>query len=283
MLGEREAGVDWDEVASELHGRMGGASRQRGRPVWLRVRRRRAAVEAEELDRSAGWLGCHLEAGWSAAAVVSGGRLRPLHPGQELPAHLLAGQAGGLTLCCVVPRRGPMGWKLVLDGRGGLEEPPQQGFLLDVLRRAAGRPTGRPEPVGLYHLLWWVGTILAVGSCASRRLDWPAVRALNPMTSAQDVTSAPVGPPADLSRGCSTWEDLRLRAAGGKVEPWFPPPDLAAWMDEGMFSRWVLSGLPPVATLLCRCRPLLTPSAYHQLRRTGHVLAGCTLSGPDRR
>jgi hypothetical protein len=283
MLGEREAGVDWDEVASELHSRMGGASRQRGRPVWLRVRRRRGRVEAEELDCSAGWLGCHLEAGWSAAAVVSGGRLRPLDPGQELPAHLVAGQAGGLTLCCVVPRRGPMGWKLTLSGRAELEEPPQQGFLLDVLRRAAGRPTGRPEPVGLYHLMWWVGTILAVGTRSSRRLDWPAVRALHPVMSAEDLALALVWPPAGRSGGYGTWEQLRLRAASGKIEPWFPPPDLADWMDQGMFSRWVVSRLPPMTTLLRRCRPLLTPGAYQQLRRTSHVLAGGTLAGHDPR
>jgi hypothetical protein len=42
-------------------------------------------------------------------------------------------------------------------------------------------------------------------------------------------------------------------------------PELAGWMDDGMFARWVLSDLPSPDELLATVRPYLAPSAARRL------------------
>jgi hypothetical protein len=65
------------------------------------------------------------------------------------------------------------------------------------------------------------------------------------------------------------WGELRLRAAAGRRDPGIEVPgDLAAWMDDGMFARWVLGGLPPFPTLLQRCSRVLSLEVYRRVRRT---------------
>ena len=44
-------------------------------------------------------------------------------------------------------------------------------------------------------------------------------------------------------------------------------PDDAAWMDEGMFSRWVIGGMPSYEHLLEEARKACTQEAFSQVRR----------------
>jgi hypothetical protein len=38
-------------------------------------------------------------------------------------------------------------------------------------------------------------------------------------------------------------------------------------MDDGMFARWVLGGVPPLPLLLGRCAAVLSPQVVRRLRR----------------
>jgi hypothetical protein len=91
----------------------------------------------------------------------------------------------------------------------------------------------------------------------------------------------------DLGRDCSellpaltriagaawSWDDLRRQVRdfdglGGLIDP-----ELAEWMDDGMFARWVLSALPAPAEMLAAVRPYLVPSAA---RRLAHAVRAIT-------
>ena len=75
------------------------------------------------------------------------------------------------------------------------------------------------------------------------------------------------------------WDELRLNATAPiwKLVPGsdsLPEPDLAEWMDSGMFSRWVLSKVPPLEELMHELRTRLHSSAYRRLCRILHQLDG---------
>jgi hypothetical protein len=69
-----------------------------------------------------------------------------------------------------------------------------------------------------------------------------------------------------------SWEDIRRQACrregflGDIIDP-----DLAHWMDDGMFARWVLSDLPSVDELFVALRPRLTPSAARRMAHAVHA------------
>jgi hypothetical protein len=48
-------------------------------------------------------------------------------------------------------------------------------------------------------------------------------------------------------------------------------------MDDGMFARWVLAGLPPFPPLLRQCARVLAPEVLRRLRR---ALRGWNLDPP---
>lgn len=112
-------------------------------------------------------------------------------------------------------------------------------------------------------------------------LDWEGLRLSAARAGALDATTLRdiiEGRPANVlpgNLGCApragrhpsrAGQPAALPAATGPAGP--PPPALAGWMDEGMFSRWVLSAYPPLDDLLGEVRPLVTTDAYHHLRRT---------------
>jgi hypothetical protein len=66
-----------------------------------------------------------------------------------------------------------------------------------------------------------------------------------------------------------SWQEIRAQAVNGELES-FIDPELAAWMDEGMLSRWLLSMIPPVEQLLEAARPLMVPSAARRLAHAVH-------------
>jgi hypothetical protein len=262
--------VDEDEVAGALLGRYGDAVAEAGVPTWLAVRWSDTGdIEAKPVGGAEGWLGHRLPPGWQAAAVVATGRVRALDAGHELAAGLLAAADGGLRLCGAVSRRRQVGWRTRLpDGTAGLERP-SEGFILDVLLRAVGHPTPPPAggPAELASILWLqAATALR---CEGRgRLGWPELIGLHPLLDR-------FGPPdtdqaeALLAQVATTgtWEQLRLATAQwAPVGEPFPPPELAGWMDAGMFARWVLCGLPPLDRIVRMVRRRVTADAYHRLR-----------------
>ena len=67
--------------------------------------------------------------------------------------------------------------------------------------------------------------------------------------------------------GDGSWETFRAVAAKRENVVADLTPDDAAWMDKGMFSRWVIGGLPSYEHLLDKAREACTEEAFSQLRR----------------
>jgi hypothetical protein len=145
------------------------------------------------------------------------------------------------------------------------------GTVADALRRCLGLPT-LPPPVSTAELFaaLWLGRVAAQPS----RVSWAEAARLHPAMEALAAGGHRPQPEELVAAGRALhhsllWGELRLRAAAGRRDPGVEvPADLAAWMDDGMFARWVLGGLPPFNSLLHRCSRVVAPEVYRRLRRT---------------
>lgn len=276
-----------EQVAAALLEARGEDAARRGEPIWLELSGPAPDRREIEVDRAEGLLGWVAAPGAWAVAVVATGRLRPLDPAIELPASLLPARAGRLQMTCVVDRLGRVGWRTDLSHPGPLDRPPEEGRMLDVLRRSLGLTTPPPPRPWLYvEVVDWLGRIAGLG-LRSTPLRWPQVAALRPDlvahlpaaigTSRAHPRTTGGGPGTPDRVDCHpftplpTWEDIRRISASGAPQPGLPDPHLVAWMDEGMFARWVLAELPSPDELLASVRRLVSPDAA---RRLAHVV-GC--------
>lgn len=262
-------------LARKLLCAAGDAAAGEGRPVWMMV---------QEMDgRTAGLvvlpdrfdpLGWSAPPGCSALAMVGTGRVRSLDESVEMPAGLASGCAGGARMACVLTRSGSVGWHMVLPDGSSFEHAPEDGLVMDTMRRALGLPTPPPlTPVTVLADYTWLVALLDT-PVPRRRLTWSEVLDVHPAVLVIDPAMDVEAKEACIDRVASdaSWETLRRVVAGGGGDGCFPPPGLAAWMDEGMFSRWVLGALEPPEVLLARVRGRIQPAAA---RRLGHrVRAG---------
>lgn len=153
------------------------------------------------------------------------------------------------------------------------------GLVDDVCRRALGLPTAPPDcnPSELWARLW-LEQVLATPS-APGTLGWSQIVQFHP--AVQQVRRADPGM-ALLAAGdvelagramadAWSWEDLRLLRSCGQSFELPVSPAHAAWMDEGMFSRMVLSSFADLGDLLEAAVELLP-------RAVGARVVGCLRS-----
>lgn len=155
---------------------------------------------------------------------------------------------------------------------GTVVDEPGSGMVADAMRRCLGLPTAAP-PVGSGELFaaMWLTSIASAG----RRLTWseaamlhPAMQLLSRSGGRRPQVEELVSSARSLARALP-WGELRLRAAAGVEDGGIGlSADVAAWMDDGMFARWVLGGLPSFTPLLRRCTAVLAPEVWRRLRRT---------------
>ena len=257
-----------DQAASALLARFGDEARANGRPVFVRLRPGLGLEGARRRADVWGWTAPESDAG---IGVVATGRLRSLDESNEMPARLLPGLGGGLRMACLVTREGEVGWDMLLPDGSRYTNCPSEGRVLDVLRRTMGLATPPPEvPAGRLVAIIWLMTIDLIGSHRPGRLTWSDVLDAN---LAPEVLRDEL-PPGDpetqirLFADQKTWDAYRL-AAASLEECDLCDPHLAAWMDEGIFSRYVLETLPSLEELLNDVRPRLVPAAA---RRLGHLV-----------
>lgn len=164
--------------------------------------------------------------------------------------------------------------------------PPAGGRLLDALHRCLGlaTPPAAASTAGLLAALW-------LGALADHhgapRLGWAAALRLHPAAGALDA-AAPTGvgagdgpalPEAALEEAIVaaprvwTWDRLRVATAEVGTLDLLCPADLAGWMDEGMFARWVTGSTAAVAALAAAAEAATAPAAFRRVRallaRTG--------------
>ena len=265
---------DADAAAGALLTRFGPRVTRQGRPTFLKVRARPdGSFQTSTVTGRGGLLGVTVGPTWEAAAMVGTGRIRMMDEEHEPPAVLVPGMAGGLLMTCVVSRRGCIGWRMRLPDGSRFDPVPEEGFMLDVLRRSLQLDTPPPPAsMAMVLLAGWVATIRAPTMLAGdvghvgRRLTWEQVLQLHPA-----LIDEPPRPPILAEMAICTaadaaeWEAMRLLVAAGVESANLPAPELAHWMDEGMFARWVLSGLPPAAAMVEGTRGLMEPAAYRRL------------------
>jgi hypothetical protein len=204
---------------------------------------------------------------WRALGVSCRGRSHPLDEHGERARDDQAGAP--VTVTMLVDRRGAAA-SVVRTGPTVTPMPGRtDGAVADACRRALDLPTAPPPPstLGLWTLAWLDRVVdTASRADATHRLQtWPRVAELHPATGPLGGSSSGMAGPAPLARAAvalaEAWPWARLREqAGAAGTPGPPPsPQLSAWMDEGMWARWLLSRLPAADDLLAAVRVLLPP------------------------
>lgn len=202
---------------------------------------------------------------WAAAGVVAPATARSLDrlddPGRPLTVAVLVGRDGAVATRTRVPDGGE-----ALD----LDEAPV-GRLVDLLQRALQRPTPPPEVSTwcLWEAIWLDAVVADVAGGEGPGSVTPE------LADALAGSSDPDGP--------AGWDHLRRLAAAphgavghdvalaAALSPLIDP-EVAAWMDDGCFSRWVLGALPPREELLDAVDALLPPPRAEAVRRAlGHT------------
>ena len=269
---------DWQVLAEELLAAEGDEVERRGNPTHVRVYEGRVPGPALRLETNAdprflvGWVAppeC------VAVALVATGRAHVTDDGAGR-AERFARDEARVRLCCVVSRSGRVGWTMT-GFRGRTETAaPTEGRLLDALKRCFALPTSPPDtPAAELHAAAWAASILEQAVESDRQLTWSDVAQAHPLARLLrgDLPSTPDNPRegsddlADLVRiAANAWsrQEIRAQACDGNLRA-LVHPAVAAWMDEGMFSRWMLGRVPPLDQLTGALRAYLTPSAADRL------------------
>jgi hypothetical protein len=150
------------------------------------------------------------------------------------------------------------------------------GTVADACRRALGLETAPPPPttVGLWTRCWLDRLVdtLAPSGGAGAGPGPPTWRDLTRLHPASSVTAARwsglgLGPDADALADATRaladawpWGRLRTDPAVVDVPGLLPDPRVVAWMDDGMWARWLLAAFPALSDLVDAACSLLTPN-----------------------
>jgi hypothetical protein len=256
-------------------------------PVWVRIFGSRDPLHGRinpdwaemegGLERLMGWTA---PANCLVVGIAAGGQIRQLQR-HELPASGTADPdpdasiptSGRAQTVCVLDRQGRWSGRTSFPDGSTLEHAPEAGRLPDALRRCFGLATAPPK-VSSSELLqrMWLGKIAAAASGGAVALSWDQVRRLHPAADALKAAGAPLSDELidagiKVAPDAWTWKQIRAQAAEGGWDQALIPANLADWMDEGMFSRWVLEGTRTASELLEAVLPWMAPSAKRRLRR----------------
>jgi hypothetical protein len=266
---------DWPGLAERLLDGIGDRVSVAGRPTWVGVRddplgQRDIGMWFSEDPY--GFLGWEAPPECIAVGVVATGRAHVADTPTEAPAPFSPGPIPGIRMCCLVTRRGEVTWRMTLPDGRSFGDAPQEGRLLDCLRRCFALPTS-PPPAGPGQLLsvFWLGAIIDEDRRVDRGLTWREISRLHPLATMMSSGTGMCDDLQDVSifirAATSTWswETLRVRAVTDSWAGELVSPELAAWMDDGMFARWILGALPAPDELLVRLRPRLAPSTARRL------------------
>ncbi len=160
-----------------------------------------------------------------------------------------------------------------LDASIAAGEP--SGLLVDICRRALGLRTDAPETTSLkLFARRWLGDVLAVANthpdpavgmafadaAHAGPLSRLVAELVPELAGADPHTMLALGVPEVAHRW--PWAILRRMCADAAL--YLPGLDAfeAAWMDDGVFCRWVLASLPPSGPTLDDLEHLLDPDVF---------------------
>jgi hypothetical protein len=224
---------------------------------------------------------------WWALGVSSCGRQHPI--GGDGRVMRSAGSPR-VRITVLIDRSGG-GAGLLRRGeeRTALPGPPD-GTVADACRRALGVETAPPPPTtgGLWTRCWLdrVVDTLAPSSGAGGGPGPPTWRDLTRLHPASSVAATRwsglgLGPDADALADATraladAWPWSRLRADPAVVDVPGPLPDppVVAWMDDGMWARWLLAAFPALADLVDAACSLLTPNLAQAVKQVVEASIG---------
>ena len=214
---------------------------------------------------------------WLALGVVTEGNAR----------HLVDRTEKRRVRCVhLVDRSGASGSTLRLQGEQATilsshDDHDPSGRIDDVCRRALGLSTAPPEhsSTELWAVLWLERILEYRGCSPDTRLTWRDVAEFHPAVAlvvaddgrwsaqaAQQLTRL-----GEVLADVQSWPALRTACAAGEWPVDDVPADMAAWLDDGAFSRWVLGGSPPLDQLAAAVTEVLPPSVMRRARRAARV------------
>jgi hypothetical protein len=174
---------------------------------------------------------------------------------------------------CLMTRSGDVAGYL-RDGPNILiDEAPTVGRVMDYMRRSFRLPTPQPEESTSRFLAYmWLGNVRSAGYQADGPLPWPAVIGQHPaMKVAEEagltIPFAEVVPILRMVADTWSWSYLAEQAAAPGWLADLLPAGTAGWMDEGLFSRWLLGNFSDITNLLDQVTRLIEPTAAKKLHR----------------
>ena len=202
---------------------------------------------------------------WAAFGTCSEGWMAPLDSGRR-PSQSKGRQR--MRSIIIVSRDGPVVSGVHAAGAEFKAMPDEPvGMIPDALRRALRLPTAPPDvPVTEYLASLLLNRVVHDCEANGAKVGLPEVR--------------PSLVELDELAGQATWECVRSAVAHADPDPRNPlDPDLADWMDDGMFARWMTANVPPYEALLHCARVCTTPRAFAEIRA---ILQSWGLSTPTR-
>jgi hypothetical protein len=164
-----------------------------------------------------------------------------------------------------------------------------EGRVADACRRVLGLPTPPPghDSRQLLAVQWLDALAAAAMAGVPGSLTWAQAVMTNP--HARRIAAVDAGLAAELAdnlpafgnafRRAFPWAELRARHQAGVDVGLDLEPEHAAWMDDGMFARWVLGGHPPIDELL----DIVDQRSSSEIsRRVRSTLRAWGLTPPDR-
>ncbi|HEY6698987.1 MAG TPA: hypothetical protein VIZ67_12215 [Acidimicrobiales bacterium] len=168
---------------------------------------------------------------------------------------------------------------------------PPGGAVADACRRALGLGTAPPPrtTVMLWTLCWLDRVVDALaesggaGGGGAGGLTWRDLARLHPASSVTITqwSGLGLGPDADALADATraladAWPWARLRADPAAVDVPGPLPDarVIAWMDDGMWARWLLAAFPALDDLVDAACSLLAPNLARAARQVVHASVG---------
>jgi hypothetical protein len=172
-----------------------------------------------------------------------------------------------------------------------------EGTVADACRRALGLGTAPPPAttVGLWTRCWldrMVDVLAESGGAVGGGPGPPTWRDLTRLHPASSIATTrwaggDLGPDADALADATralaeAWPWARLRADPAVVDVPGPLPDarVVAWMDDGMWARWLLAAFPALDDLVDAACSLLAPNLARAARQVVQASVGRTASGP---
>jgi hypothetical protein len=266
---------DWQQVAERLLAALGDVVAERGSPVWLRLFENPGTGSGRSLemgDEPGLLIGWTAPPRYVAVGIVATGQARACAEGGGSLS--LRPDGAHVRMCCVVARSGEVGW--TLEGPAGRtwSQAPTEGKMLDALKRCFGLPTPPPEVTAAeLHAAAWLSSVLDHAIKAPTRLTWSEVARMHPLARllSGDLAGRDPAPETDdlatlvhIAANAWSWPEIRSQACAGNLGALIDS-ELAAWMDDGMFSRWLIAGVPSLDQLLAALNPHLVPSALKRL------------------